>query len=247
MFRFLVPKIGFPWTVRAIAFVVWGLYLVSFVVLTDQQPRSSIRRPWVDTRAFTDAPFMMLCIASVCSATAYYIPSLYLPLVTIRGTVSARPNLGFDLLTILNGASIVGRLLAGFSASVFGPTETISVCLIFGSIILYCWSAVSDTAGTVVWSVFWGMISGVLVALPGAFIPLFCPSIGVIGTRSGMYWVFVGLGMLIGSPVGGAINENSKGRGTWQLRVFAGTFMLAAAILTFYPIVYLRRAKWVSA
>jgi predicted MFS family arabinose efflux permease len=243
MFRFLVPQLGFPWTVRAIAFVVWGLYLMSFVVLANEQPKPSALRPWVDTKAFTDVPFILMCIASVCSSTAYYIPSLYLPLVTIRKISSGHPGLGFDLLTILNGASIIGRLLAGLAGAMFGPTETIAVCLVFGSIILFCWSAVVGVPGTIAWSVSWGMISGVLVALPGAFLPLFCPSIGVIGTRSGMYWVFVGLGMLIGSPAGGAIYGGTQGEGVWQLPVFAGAFMFAAATLTLYPIVYLRKNR----
>lgn len=247
MFRFLVPQIGFPWTVRAIAFVAWGLYIVSYAVLFvgGQQPRPKTRRPFFDPSALKDLPFMLLCIASVCSATAYYIPSLYLPLVTAERNPSARADFGFDLLAILNGASVVGRLLAGFAAALWGPTETISVCLVLGSVLLFAWSAVDNIAGTIAWSVFWGMISGVLVALPGAFVPLFCPSLAVVGTRSGMYWVFVGLGMLIGSPIGGAIHEGDES-GSWQLQVFAGIFMMAAAALTVYPIMHLRRNKAVS-
>lgn len=251
MFRFLVPQIGFPWTIRSIGFVAWGLYLVSYVVLMSRQKVSALSlRRFFDPSALTDLPFMLLCVASVCSATAYYIPSLYLPLVTVERIPSASPDFGFDLLAILNGSSVVGRLLAGFAAAIWGPTETISVCLVFGSILLFCWSVVDTVAGTIAWSVFWGMISGVLVALPGAFIPLFCPSLAVVGTRSGMYWVFVGVGMLIGSPAGGAIydrkdtSQNSGDHGDWwQLPVFAGVFMMTAAALTVYPIVHLRRVS----
>lgn len=255
MFRFLVPQIGFPWTVRSIGFVAWGLYLVSYVVLLGrQQPRTMSLRRFFDPSALTDLPFLLLCIASVCSATAYYIPSLYLPLVTLERISSASPDFGFDLLAILNGASVVGRLLAGFAAAIWGPTETISICLVLGSVLLFCWSAVNTISGTIAWAVFWGMISGVLVALPGAFIPLFCPSLAVVGTRSGMYWVFVGLGMLIGSPIGGAIydgrrssQESDSGDDWWQLQVFAGIFMMTAAALTVYPIIHLRRKKKMSA
>ena len=250
MFRFLVPQIGFPWTVRSIGFVAWGLYLVSYVVLLKRQPKLAGLRRFFDPSALTDLPFMLLCIASVCSATAYYIPSLYLPLVMVERIPTAPANLGFDLLAILNGASVVGRLLAGFAAAVWGPTETISVCLVFGSVLLFCWSVVDTVAGTIAWSVFWGMISGVLVALPGAFIPLFCPSMAVVGTRSGMYWVFVGLGMLIGSPIGGAIHDGKSSSredgGWWQLQVFAGIFMMTAAVLTVYPVIHLRRKKMVA-
>ncbi|KAI1203666.1 putative MFS monocarboxylate transporter [Nemania serpens] len=243
MFRFLVPQIGFPWTVRSIGFVVFGLYLISYLVLVRPQAKKAGRRSF-DRTAFVDGPFMTLCVASLFSAIAFYIPLLYLPLFTEIRIPSIDPNLTLDLLPILNGASVVSRLLAGFAAAIFGPTETITVSLIFGSILLFSWIAVDTIAGTVVWSVFWGMISGILVSLPGAFIPLFCPSLSVLGTRSGMYWIWVGLGILIGSPIAGAIFDfTSTATNYWRLQVFAGIFMLGAAALNVYPVIHLRRKR----
>ncbi|OTA64667.1 putative MFS monocarboxylate transporter [Hypoxylon sp. EC38] len=207
MFRYLVSEIGFPWTVRSIAFVVLALYLLSFSVLKNPIQRQSTVRRIFDLSAFRDVPFMMLSIASLLSSIAFYIPLLYLPLFTEVRIPSIDPSLTLNLLPILNGASVVGRLLAGFIAAIFGPTETILVCLVLGSVILFSWIAVTTVAGTIVWTVFWGMISGILVTLPGAFIPLFCPSLAVLGTRSGMYWSWIGLGMLIGSPIGGALYD----------------------------------------
>ncbi|KAF2471485.1 MFS general substrate transporter [Lindgomyces ingoldianus] len=191
MFRSIVRSVGFGWAVRSIAFVMLSLYVVSYLPLLNHQEPPPVIRRFFDTSALRDAPFMVLCIGSIFSATAYYIPFLYLPLLTKVRIPSVGSDLAFDLLAILNGSSAVGRLLAGVAAAIFGPTETTSVSLVFGSILLFCWSVVDSVAGTIVWAVFWGMVSGVLVALPGAFIPLFCPSLAVIGTRSGMYWVFI--------------------------------------------------------
>ncbi|RYP22267.1 hypothetical protein DL765_001781 [Monosporascus sp. GIB2] len=242
MFRAIVPKIGFPWAVRCIGFVVLALYLPSYLVLRGHWHKQPVVRRFFDTSVFTDLPFMMLSVASLFSATAFYIPLLYLPVFTEVRIPSIDPNLSLDLLAILNGTSVIGRLLAGFAAAIFGPTEVISVSLVLGSTLLFSWIAVETVAGTVAWSIFWGMISGVLVALPGAFIPLFCPSLAVIGTRSGIYWSWVGLGMLIGSPIGGAIYDlRSAGTDYWHLQVFSGVFMMGAALLTIYPIVYLHR------
>ncbi|KAI5917757.1 putative MFS monocarboxylate transporter [Camillea tinctor] len=243
MFRFLVPEIGFPWTVRIIGFLALGLDLISYLPLLSHQKQPAGRRPFFDPSTLTDLPFMLLCVASICSATAYYIPFIYLPLVTAERIPSVGADFGFDLLAIVNGSSAFGRIMGGLAAAKFGPTETICVCLCFGSILLFCWIAVGTIAGTIAWSVFWGITSGVLVALPGAMVPLFCPSLAVVGTRSGMYWTFVGLGLLIGSPIGGAIHD---GRSTadstrWQMQVFAGVFMITAALLVVYPIVRLRR------
>ncbi|KAI1824022.1 putative MFS monocarboxylate transporter [Xylaria intraflava] len=244
MFRFLVPQIGFPWTVRSIGFVVFGLYLISYLVLAGHQERKPTIRRLFDRTTLRDWPFMTLCVASLFSATAFYIPLLYLPLFTEIRIPNVDPNLTLDLLPILNGASVVGRLFAGFVASLVGPTETITVSLILGSILLFSWISVDTVAGTIAWSIFWGMISGILVTLPGAFIPLFCPSLSVIGTRSGMYWVWVGLGILIGSPIAGAIYPfNSTDTDWWRLQVFAGVFMLGAALFNIYPAIHLRRKQ----
>ncbi len=242
MFRFLVPQIGFPWTVRCIGFVFLALYLLSYLVLLGPQPEPRAVRRFFDTSAFTSLPFMMLSIASLFSATAFYIPFLYLPLLTRVRDPSIGPDMMLDLVPILNGASVVGRLLSGLVAAVFGPTEVIAAAAAVGSLLLFCWIAVENVAGVVVWSVFWGIISGVLVTLPGAIIPLFCPSLAVIGTRSGMYWSWVGLGMLIGSPIGGAIYDvRTTTTDYWHLQVFAGFFMMGAAAFTIYPVIYIRR------
>lgn len=244
MFRTLVSHAGFPWAVRAIGFVTLGLYLVSYLVLINHPKKPPMARRFFDASAFTDMPFMVLSVASLFSATAYYIPLLYLPLLTKIRIPHVQPHIASDLLAILNGASVVGRLIAGVVAAKYGPTETIFISLVMGSILLFCWIVVDTVPGTIVWSVFWGMISGVLVALPGAFIPLFCPSLSVIGTRSGMYWAWVGAGLLIGSPIGGAIYDVKAGRGDWwRLQVFAGVFMMGAAALIVYPILHLRRKR----
>ncbi|KAK8923106.1 MFS transporter asaE [Metarhizium anisopliae] len=232
MFRALVPRVGFPWTVRSIGFLILALYLLSYLVLIDGRRKTSrapVIRRFFDISAFTDLPFMLLSVASVFSATAFYIPLLYLPLFTKVRVPSISPDLTIDLLSILNGVSVIGRLVAGLAAAIFGPTETIAVSLVAGSVLLFCWIPVDTVAGTIVWAVFWGMVSGILVTLPGAFIPLFCPSVTVIGSRTG-------------SPIGGAIYDvKSAGSDYWHLQIFAGSFMMAAALLTIYPILYLRR------
>lgn len=247
MFRAVLSKHGFPSAVRSLAYLVLGLYLLSYPVILQSRRKDAaapIIRRFFDLSALTDPPFMMLSVASVFSATGFYIPLLYLPLLTKARVPSIDPDLTIDLISILNGVSIVGRLAAGLAAAVFGPTETVTLSLVGGSLLLFCWIPVDTVAGTIVWTVFWGMVSGILVTLPGAIVPLLCPSLNVLGARTGMYWSWVGLGMLIGAPIGGAIYDpNSAGSKAWRLQVFAGVFMMAAAILNIYPLIHLRRRK----
>ncbi|RCI17198.1 hypothetical protein L249_1848 [Ophiocordyceps polyrhachis-furcata BCC 54312] len=246
MFRSLVPQIGFPWTIRSMAFLTFGLYLLSYLVLLDggleQYSSPKMRRRFFDSSVLRDPPFLVLVGASLLTAIAYYIPLLYLPIFTLIRIPTVSPSQTIDLLAIINGSSVLGRLSAGLAAAVVGPTEVSSVCLGLSVVILLGWMAVYTFAGTVVWSVFWGMASGVLVTLPGAFVPLFCPSMDVIGTRVGMYWVSAGLGMLIGSPMAGAIHDAKPGKDdAWRLQLFAALFMLGSAVSFLYPLQHLRR------
>ncbi|RDA90792.1 hypothetical protein CP533_3624 [Ophiocordyceps camponoti-saundersi (nom. inval.)] len=246
MFRSLVPQIGFPWTVRCIGFLIFALYLPSYLVLLNHglEPSSAkeTRRRSIDSSVLRDPPFLALLGASFLTAIALYIPLLYLPLFTVIRIPDVKPDLTIDLLAILNGSSIVGRIVAGLAAAVVGPTEVLAVCLAASVVMLFCWIVVYTVAGTIVWSVFWGITSGILVTLPGAFIPLFCPSMDVIGTRVGMYWFSAGIGMLIGSPMAGAVHDSKPGRDdAWRLQIFAGLFMLGSNVLLLYPLFHLRR------
>lgn len=60
--------------------------------------------------------------------------------------------------------------------------------------LLFAWMAVRDTVGFVVFCVLYGLLSGVLMVAPSAAIshPVLLPSMGVIGTRMGMGWMFAG-------------------------------------------------------
>src|SRR5207302_1032109 len=104
--------------------------------------------------------------------------------------------------------------------------------------------AVSSPAGVVVWTAVWGFISSAIVALPGAIVPHLTPSVGLIGTRTGMLWASVGLGMLIGSPIAGAIIENGDGNNHWwRAQLFASVSMSVSTVFFVYPALYVRRRK----
>lgn len=244
----LIVQIGFPWTIQSIAFVVLFLYLASYPILFVHETTPVQVRRFFDSSALTDLPFLSISAASLLTATAYYIPQLYLPLLTEVKVESISPDLMFQLLAILNGASIIGWILTGLISAAIGPTETIAASLVIGSVLSFCWIAVDSVAGTIVWAGMWGIVSGALVTLPGAYLPLFCPSLDLIGTRSGFFWVWIGLGLLVGPPIGGAIyNVGSDGGDDgWHLQIFAGFLMIGAALLAVYPIIYLRRRSQVN-
>ena len=226
------------------AFLVLFGFLFSFAVLPYKPAKSPVVRRYVDPAALRDVPFMSFGLAGFFGAMGYYIPLLYLPLYAEMRTGGRAINLALYLLAIVNGTSTIGRILAGFAAARFGSLELTTFALGACAVLLFSWISVHSTAAVVVWSVFWGLLSSVVVALPGAIIPLLCPSISVIGTRTGMYWAVAGLGVLIGSPIAGSlVVTGSSGPVWWHLQVFSGLCMVLATASCVYPLVYVATQK----
>ena len=220
------------------AFLLLFGFLFSYAVLPFRPAKSPVVRRYVDPAAFRDVPFMSFVSAGFFGAMGYYIPLLYLPLYAETSIGVKAMNLAFYLLAIVNGTSTIGRIVAGFAAARFGPLELTTFALGACAILLFSWISVHSTAAVVVWSVFWGLLSSVVVALPGAIIPLLCPSRNVIGTRTGMYWAVAGVGVLIGSPIGGAlIVSGPSGTVWWHLQVFSGLCMVFATVGCGFPMI----------
>ncbi|RFU23897.1 hypothetical protein B7463_g12440, partial [Scytalidium lignicola] len=243
VFRRLVSTVGFPWAIRSIAFIVLATFIFSWPILTYPVKKSPMIRGFVDVSAFRDLAFMSIVCGAVLSAVAYYLPIIYLPLFAETGIKGFHnTDLAFYLVSIANGTSIIGRLLSGLVATKIGPIETCGMAVAVSAVLLYGWFGLKSTAAVVVWAVLWGLISSVIVAMPGAIVPLLSPSPGVIGTRTGTLWAGVGIGMFIGSPIAGAlIKESSSGIHWWRMQLFAALCMTLSSFFFIYPTIYVRR------
>lgn len=66
LFRELLPQIGFPWTVRVIAFVQLGLAIIGLMILADAPVVKNKPRQLIDTDAFKEVPFLFMCLMFFC-------------------------------------------------------------------------------------------------------------------------------------------------------------------------------------
>ena len=74
----------------------------------------------------------------------------------------------------------------------------------------------------------YGFFCGSFVSLPGPTVVTLSPNLGVIGTRIGMSGAFAGTGLLIGSPIAGAI---LGGPGGWTgLKVWCGLLLAVSGL-----------------
>jgi predicted MFS family arabinose efflux permease len=78
---------------------------------------------------------------------------------------------------------------------------------------------------------FYGFFSGTFVSLPPTIIVhLSLNERGKIGTRMGQSFGIVAIGLLIGTPIGGAILNKS---GFWAVWVYGGIMLVASSVILF--------------
>ena len=76
---------------------------------------------------------------------------------------------------------------------------------------------------------FYGFFSGSFVSLPPAIVvQLSSDARDKVGTRMGQAFAVVGVGLLIGTPIGGAIQEQSGFASLW---VFGGCLLFGCVLL----------------
>jgi predicted MFS family arabinose efflux permease len=237
IFRRLQPSIGFGWAVRTIAFVNLALSAVIYVVLCRKPGKRNPTRSFIDGSALREPAFISFSLALLFIFIGYYIPLFYIPIFATT-KLGASSDLAFYLLAVCNAASFFGRTTPYLLGPRVKPVFLFVFWTVAAAIILYAWMAVTTIAGFIVWVCFWGYITGVLVTAPVSTVahPSLCPSMAVIGARLGMSWSMAAIGILIGTPIAGAL-VNLQTAYFVHAHVFAGTFMLAGAVALIWPLV----------
>ncbi|KAI8939513.1 hypothetical protein NX059_003283 [Plenodomus lindquistii] len=131
---------AFCWFTAAIAFLFWGFYPVFFNL-----------EEWASVRGFG----LRIATQDANEATV--------------GDTSNKPMETFWLLTIMNGASTIGRILLAHFADVVGALNMhIGSTLIGSLLILILWSLAGSETDAIVFCVVFGLFSGMIIGCPPA-------------------------------------------------------------------------------
>jgi MFS family permease len=95
------------------------------------------------------------------------------------------------------------------------------------AILSFVWISIQSTTGLIVFSVFYGFFIGAFMTLPFSSVVRLSPDIGEVGTRMGMVGGVASIGLLIGTPMGGAILRHA---GWTVLQSVGGAILVASAI-----------------
>lgn len=225
----LLPRVGFGWTMRAVAFIILlGVAIAAATIRSNRAhtPSSFNLRTYITP--FKDKRFVLLCISMTLFGFGLFLPFNFIP--------SAGQSLGMSVelsiysVAILNAVSVFGRILPGYLADIFGRFNLMMICTLISAILtLAVWLPGNNNAATLSFAAFFGFFSGCYVSLTPALVVEVSPPQD-IGHRTGILYFCISIGVLTGSPIAGALVDADDGEYTY-LKIFAGVTMLAGAIL----------------
>ncbi|THC96239.1 hypothetical protein EYZ11_004273 [Aspergillus tanneri] len=208
MFKQLINKVGFPWATRAVGFMAFGTCCISYSIMRMRfQPKE--KRKLIQIAAYKEPAFVMFAVAMFLGFLGFYNFLFYVQSFAIdAGIVDS--SLGFYLLSMLNAGSTIGRILPNFIADHTGPLNMLTPAAVSTGILSFAWIGVHNVPGIIVLAILYGLCSGGFVSLPPVVMASLTKDMRDLGTRLGMIFTTTSIALLIGTPIGGAILNNTN-------------------------------------
>ncbi|KAL7940871.1 monocarboxylate permease-like protein [Trichoderma barbatum] len=205
MVEHLVASIGFGWAMRCTAFLFLGLLVVGN--LTPASSRLPPLRKKFDMmefiNPFAERPFLLLTAAAFMIYLAAFLPFNFI--ITQAKTEGMSTGLADYMVPVMNAVSTFGRILPAHLGDRYGVFNVmILLTVLCGIVTLAIWLPAASNAPLIVYGALYGFASGCFLSI----IPAMMASISdarKLGTRNGSLYAVASVGVLIGSPIGGAI------------------------------------------
>jgi predicted MFS family arabinose efflux permease len=227
IFHKLQQEIGFPWATRVLAFLALATCSVSIGVMR-LRFRPQQKRALLQLSAFKEPQYFLFCAACFLGFLGFYNFLVYIQPYAIETRI-VDGNIGFYLLAILNAASTFGRVIPNFIADYTGTLNMLIPALAATTALAYCWAAVQSKSGIITLSALYGFFSGGFVSLVPVGVINISRDHHNIGARLGMCFAIESVGLLVGTPIGGAILSNT---GSYLgVQMFCGSCLAFCTVL----------------
>ncbi|CAG8169214.1 unnamed protein product [Penicillium olsonii] len=238
------PKIGFAWTLRIVGFMMLPLLAMTCLLVKPPVPNSTAIIDQTTEREkageMPERPVLKLRVGFgqlknpttllTCSAFFFIYFGIFTPLFFTASFAQAKrfsEDLSFYTISIMNAASLIGRILPGFFADSYGRFNTCVLMTLFSGIIALCWSTVQSVAGLVLFSLAYGFSSGAIMSLQQACAAqISTPQ--TLGMTIGTVMASASLSGLAGIPISGQLAGKY---GYLSLSIYAGVSLIIGGTL----------------
>lgn len=223
--RQLLPIIGFAWTVRVMGFIMLGVgSCYAYLLKPRLPPRKSA--PLFELSAFREPPYSLFIIGVFLFTLGVFFAFYYVSSFA-RDILHVPYSTSINLLLIMNGMGLLGRLIPGLIADRFyGPFNTMLPICVVTTVILYCWTAVFSIPSLYAFASLYGFFSAGFQGLFPATLTSLTKDLSKAGTRTGMGLGWVGISGLVGPPIAGALVQSNGGN--YTVAIVWGASMMAA-------------------
>lgn len=218
-------NIGFGWSMRIVGFIILPFMLLACFIFQPRVPPH--KTTFFVAAAWKDKKYVMLIAALFFMMTGMWTPVFYIPTYAVSRGMSA--TLAAYLLAIINASSTFGRIIPGLLADKLGRINTYAFAGVGTGIAVFCINNPTTNAGLIVYSVFFGFISGTIISSASAAISLCAPDPRDLGKYMGMGMGLSSIAVLIGPPVNGALIARYGGFD--QVCIFSGVMSLIGGFI----------------
>ncbi|KIJ33767.1 hypothetical protein M422DRAFT_264225 [Sphaerobolus stellatus SS14] len=227
----LFASVGFGWTVRILAFINFGCQAVAIPLVKERLP-PRLGLPLVDVQAYKEPTFLYHCIT-------LYTPFWYIEIFSLQKGVN--PNLSFYVISIMNAAGLLGRVITGYLADKYGRFNTvIPITFLCGISSLAIWSTSTTVAEIIVFAVIFGATSASYSSIAASCVSQITMEPSRVGARTGMFLLCLAPGILTGPSIAGAILGTSGHSNFLGLQIFVGVLLIAGGVAAVF-------ARWSGA
>ncbi|KAI1098634.1 MFS general substrate transporter [Jackrogersella minutella] len=224
----LFDKVGWGWTIRIIGFITLVLFIFANMLVRKRLPPAKNASPHPDFRIMKEKGFLLLTIGVFFLEFGLFIPLAYISSYALANGFSEK--FAFQILPILNAASVIGRALPGWWADKIGPfnTNMISLCVTIFSCFVVWLPFGHTTAGLIVFALMFGFSTGNNISITPVCVGKLCHT-QHYGRYYATCYTVVSIAVLLSLPVAGTI-VNAAGGNYWGLILFTGLTQAVAVV-----------------
>ncbi|KAK3356423.1 putative MFS monocarboxylate transporter [Lasiosphaeria hispida] len=238
-------SLGFGWVMRIIGFTMLPLLVIVCATVVERPKTSGLpdapesseesavslppfkdKKPrQVDVSILKNKVFILLALGFGIGYMGLFLPIFFIS--SYSTAQGASTDMSFYLVSIVSGASLLGRVIPGHLADRYGHFNLCLLALVASAVTAFCWTSTTSLAGLIVWSLAYGFSSGAILALQAACVGKIATH-QTQGTAMGLFMGLVAITTLTGAPIGGALLGKY---GYTALAMFTGATLLAGAVL----------------
>ncbi|KAK2764739.1 MFS monocarboxylate [Colletotrichum kahawae] len=235
--RYLFERGGWGWAIRTIGFIVLVCCGTATLLIDTRLPPAPNASPHPDLRILREPAVAMTTIGLFLFEWSLFIPLTYISSYAISKGFDT--DFAYQIPTILNAGSVVGRVLAGWWGDYAGPFNSHIAALFLSCVAcLAIWlPAGSSMAGILVFVVLFGFASGNNISISPVCIGRLCKTENY-GRYYATSYTAASFSCLFGVPIAGEIIA-AQGGSYQALIIFTGV-MYAASVVAFAAVKIMR-------